>query len=227
MHDKLRMKSPTDFSDPEEWREYVRSTVPRDDIAFALAFGRTILFARFYEVRDQAFPIRFCAELSDLVSFQEPERTHALQALNDRIFADITRLTGGGAAQSIYQTSTDPVDTRHLIDDLLTFLARENPSFEIWTWYTEPSEKHPDASSQDEYVRESFGTVADEDVEFALLMAQLNKLLRCLKERNLALPPHTFSRSWFLHHVHGTERNVQARAVVQELIGMIEPCAFA
>ena len=226
MHDQLRMKSPTHFSDPEEWREYVSRTVPRDDIAFALAFGRTILFAHFYEVRKQAFPIRFCAELSDLVSFQEPERTRALMALNDRIFADIRRLLGG-AAQPISEANTDPVDTRYLIDNLQTFLARENPYFEIWTWYAEPSEKHPDTLSPEEFARESLGTAADEDVEFALLMAQLNKLLRHLRERNLALLPHSFSRCWFLHHLHGTERNALARTVVQELTETMEPCAFA
>lgn len=223
MQDKLRMKSPTDFRDPEEWRDYVSRTVPRDNIGYALAFGRTVLFAHFYEVRKQAFPIRFCAELSDLVSFQEPERTRALMALNDRIFADIRRLLGG-AAQPISEVNTDPVDTRYLIDNLRTFLARENPYFEIWTWYAEPSEKHP---SPEEFVRKSLSTAADEDVEFALLMAQLNKLICHFKDRSLAVPPNTFSRCWFLHRLCGAERNAQARAVVQELTETMDPCAFA
>ena len=45
------LKLPTDFSDPKEWRAYVRATVPPEDVEFTLAYGRTALFLRFYEVR--------------------------------------------------------------------------------------------------------------------------------------------------------------------------------
>ena len=92
MHHQLRMKSAADFTDVNEWREYIERTVPRDEVAYMLAFGRTILFARFYEVRNLAFPERFRGQLLKVVSLQEPERTKGLETLNDQIFADVTAL---------------------------------------------------------------------------------------------------------------------------------------
>jgi hypothetical protein len=209
MHDKVRTKSPADFSNPDEWRQHVERTVPPEEIAYTLAFGRTILFARFYEARNRALPHRFCADLAELVSLPEPERTCALEALNDRIFADMTRFLCS-TAQTEPQSGAGcgDVDSRRVIDELITVVQSNTQRWE-------------------EFVATSAGATEEGEIEFAVLMAQLGRLLLHFREQNLALPAHTFSRSWFLHCLRGAERNAHARAVVQDLTEALHPCAFA
>ena len=228
MHDQLRMKSPADFTDLTEWREYIERTVPRDEAAYVLAFGRTILFARFYEVRKRALPERFCAQLVKVVSLQEPQRTQGLEALNDQIFADMTELLCA-AAPTQSQRCADVVhaDPLRIVDDLFKFLAQKNPYFRAWVHYAERSVEHRKGKSWEEFAIESLGIASELDVEFALLMAQLGSLLVHFRAHNLPLPVDTVSRSWFLHYLHGAERNAQARAVVQALTETFHPCACA
>ena len=52
-------------------------------------------------------------------------------------------------------------------------------------------------------------------------------MLVLFRDRNLALPPLSFERIAFLHHLRGPERNLQARAVVQGLLEVIASCASA
>lgn len=228
MHDQLRMKSPADFTDLNEWREYIERTVRRDEAAYVLAFGRTILFARFYEVRNLAFPERFCAQLLKVVSLREPERTQGLEALNDQIFADMTELLCAAAPTRSRQCA-DVVDSepRRVVDDLFKFLAQENPYFRAWVHYAERSVKHSKEHSWKESATELLGVASEEDLEFAFLMEQLGRLLLHFREHNLTLPVDTVSRSWFLHCLHGAERNAQARAVVKDLTETLHPCACA
>jgi hypothetical protein len=215
MHNKLRMKSPADFADLNEWREHIERTVPRDEVGYVLAFGRTILFARFYEIRNLAFPEHFCAQLLKVVSLHEPERTQGLEALNDQIFADVTELLCRAAPMRSRQCAVDvDVDPRRVVDDLFKFLAQENPYFGAWVHYSERSVEHCKGQSWEESAIELLGVTSEQDVEFVLLMAQLGRLLFQFRDRNLALPVDTVSRSWFLHHLHGAERNAQARAVI-------------
>jgi hypothetical protein len=228
MHDQLQMKSPADFTDLNEWRDYIERTVPRDEAAYVLAFGRTILFARFYEVRKLAFPERFCAQLLNVVSLQEPIRTQGLEALNDQIFADMTELLCA-AARTRSRQCADVVDAhpRRVVDDLIKFLAQENPYFRAWVHYAERSVEHRKGKSWEEFAIESLGIASEQHVKFALLMAQLGRLLVHFRAHNLPLPVDTVSRSWFLHYLHGAERNAQARAVVQALTETLHPCACA
>lgn len=228
MHDQLPMKSPADFTDPKNWREHVERAIPRDDVAYTLAFGRTVLFARFYEVRNAVFPHWFCAELAKLVSLQEPERTHVLEALNERIFANMTELLCATArTRSRQRADVLDADPRQVADDLFTFLAQENPYYRAWVHYTERAVGHPEAQSWEEFANELLGVVSKQDLDFALLMEQLGRLLLQFRDHSLTLPVNTFSRSWFLHHLHGAERNAQARAVVQALTETLHPCASA
>ena len=228
MHDQLRMKSPADFTDPKEWREHVERAIPPDDVAYTLAFGRTVLFARFYEVRNVVFPHRFCAELAKLVSLQEPERTHELEALNDRIFADMTELLCATAqTRSRQRADVLEADPRQVADDLFTFLAQENPYFRAWVHYTERAVEHPEAQSWKEFAKELLGVASEPDLDFALLIEELGRLLLQFRDHNLTPPADTFSRSWFLHHLHAAERNALARAVVQDLTETLHPCASA
>ncbi len=228
MHEKLGIKSPAEFGDPDEWREYVARTVPPAEVAYALAFGRTILFARFYEIRNLVFPHRFCSDLVEITALEEPERTFALDSLNGQIFADLTQLLGN-VVQAKCRLHVDATDTgpRQLVDELHSVLVRENACFRSWVHYTEGTEGRLNAQSWEEFVRTSLGAASELDVEFALLMAQLGKLLAHFREQNLALPAHVFARSWFLHYLRGAERNAQARAIVQELTEALQACACA
>lgn len=222
------IKSPTDFIDPKEWREFVGRSVPAEDVPYALAFGRIVLFARFYEVRNQTFPLRFCAELASISSLREPERTHALEALNDRIFADMTRLLVAGCQPAPEEAENIiPGATGELLDDLLDYLGNENPYFGLWVDYTERARRDTVRLSWQELVTNEFGPSAEDEMEFALLMGQLGNLLHRFRARNLPLPPHHFSRIWFLHYLRGAERIAQTRALVQDLLEAMSPCASA
>lgn len=222
------MKSPTEFIDPNKWKEYVIRTVPAEEVAYALAFGRTVLFARFYEIRNRTFPLRFCAELAGIVSLQEPERTRSLEALNDQIFAEMTQFLvtaippGTGEAESML-----PSAEGELIDALLNYLAKENPYFGIWTDYIGQATRGAVRLSWHESVRNMLAPCTEDEIEFALLMGQLGDLLRQFRAHNLALPRHHFSRIWFLHYLGGAERNAQTRALVRDLVEAIQPCASA
>jgi hypothetical protein len=220
MTDKHSLKLPTDFSDPKEWRAYVRATVPTEDVDFTLAYGRTALFLRFYEVRGERLPEEFRAELTRIDGLSDPARTESLVTLNDRILAAMTRLLVTSPASSAFDGAGTP---RELLDNL----ARNNPCFALWTHYSKFVQQQPDAPCWEEYVANECKDGADGEIEFTLLMGDLGKLLALFRNRNLALPPHYFERISFLHRLRGPERNLQARAVVQGLLEVIASCASA
>ena len=84
------IKSPNDFSNHEDWEQYVLETIAAEQVAYALEFGRTRRFLRFYELRDKQFPDEFTDEVGRLQVLDDPERTDGLRTLNGRIFADMT-----------------------------------------------------------------------------------------------------------------------------------------
>ena len=228
MDRKPQLKSPTDFAHPDEWRQYVRQTVSPDEADYTLAFGRTILFARFYEVRNQPFPDRFLSELAAIGQLHDPERTEALEALNDRIFADMTQfLLAAKPKVSERVEISIPVSPCELIDELAAYLAKENPYYALWIQYTSLAERANGEFAWEEFVAQELGDGTKEETEFALLVGQLAKLLTFFRDRNLALPPHFSGRVWFLHYLPGAERNAHARALVQELAEAIRSCACA
>jgi hypothetical protein len=220
MTDKHSLKLPTDFYDPREWRAYVCATVPPEDVEFTLAYGRTMLFLRFYEVRGELFPDEFRAELTRIDGLGDPERTEFLVALNDRILAAMTQLLVTPPTSSAGNEARTP---RELIDNL----ARKNPGFALWSHYSKSIQHQPDAPYWEDYVANECKNGAEGEIEFTLLMGDLGKLLALFRDRNLLLPPLCFERISFLHHLHGPERNLQARAVVQGLLEVIASCASA
>ena len=228
MDRKLQLKSPTDFVHPDEWRQYVRQTVSPDEAGYTLAFGRTILFARFYEARNQPFPDRFLSELAVIGQLHDPERTEALEALNDRIFADMTQfLLAAKPKVSERVEISIPVSPCVLIDELAAYLAKENPYYALWIRYTSLVSEPNSELAWEEFVAQELGDGTNEETEFALLVGQLAKLLTFFRDRSLALPPHFSGRVWFLHYLPGAERNAQSRALVQELAEAMGPCACA
>jgi hypothetical protein len=222
------MKSPTEFIDPNEWKEYVIRTVPAEEVPYALAFGRTVLFVRFYEIRNQTFPLRFYSELAAIVSLQEPERTRSLEALNDRIFADMTQFLATSTPPKPAEIGNMlPVAEGELIDALLNYLAKENLHFGLWTDYIGQAKGRAGSLSWQQFVRKKLAPCTEDEIEFALLMGQLGDLLRQFRAHNLALPPHHFSRIWFLHYLRGAERNAQTCVLVRDLVEAMQPCASA
>ena len=224
MTEKHSLKMPTDFSDPKEWRAYVRATVPPEDVDFTLAYGRTMLFLRFYKVRGERFPEEFRAELTRIDGLSDPVRTASLVKLNDRILSATTQFLTTRAASSLGNETKAP---RELIDKLLDNLARANPGFALWTHYSKCVQQQPDSPCWEEYVANECADRVEGEIEFTLLMGDLGKLLALFRNRNLALPPHYFERISFLHRLRGPECNLQARAVVQGLLEVIASCASA
>jgi hypothetical protein len=224
MTDKHSLKLPTDFSDPMEWRAYVRATVPPEDVDFTLAYGRTALFLRFYEVRSERFPEEFRAELTRIDGLSDPVRTESLVALNDRILAATTQLLVTPTSSSAGGEAETP---RELIDRLLNNLAQNNPCFALWSHYSKFVQQQPESPCWEEYVANECKDGAEGEIEFTLLMGDLGKLLALFWDRNLVLSPLYFERILFLHLLRGPERNLQARAVVQGLLEVIASCASA
>jgi hypothetical protein len=224
MTDKHSSIFPTDFSDPIEWRAYVRATVQPEDVNFTLAYGRTALFLRFYEVRGERFPEEFRAELTRIDGLSDPVRTESLVVLNGRILAAMTQLLATPAASSAFDEAGTP---RELIDKLLDNLARNSPRFALWAHYSKLVQQQPEALCWEDYVANECGGGAESEVAFTLLMGDLGKLLVLFRDRNLALPPLYFERILFLHLLRTSERTLQARAVVQGLLEVIASCASA
>jgi hypothetical protein len=229
MTDKIPLKSPTDFADPKDWRAYIRESVPPEEVDYTLAFGLTTLFIRFYEERGLSFPVEFRAELNRIEDIREPERTALLEDLNGRIFAAMTQLLLGTsvAANSATVASVKPTGPRETIETLLDYLAKKNASFALWIHYTKQIQQTPDALTWEEYVAKEFNGANDPEAEFTLLMGQLGKILVIFRGRNLVLPALHLERIQFLHHLRGPECNLQARAIVQDLLEVIAPCASA
>ena len=227
MTERLLTKPPIEFAERSEWADPVRETSPREDAGYQNAFGRTILFVRFYEVRNRPFPRKFCAELATIVALAEPGRTRALEVLNRRIFADMTHFLLAAVQQQSDRAATQGADPEQGIDELIAFLRHQSSYFAMWTCYSEHHDAQPGLRSWEIFIAEMHLASPHLDIEFAHLTSQLGKLLHQYRAHRLALPPHLFSRVWFLHYLHGAERIVQTRAVVQELTEAIQPCAFA
>jgi hypothetical protein len=120
-----------------------------------------------------------------------------------------------------------PTSPRETVQNLLDYLVKKNPSFALWTHYTKQIQQTPNAPTWEEFVEKEFHGADDPEAEFTLLIGQLGKLLVIFRERNLVLPPLHLERIWFLHHLCGPERNLQARAIVQGLLEVIASCASA
>jgi hypothetical protein len=227
MTERLHNKLPIKFAERSEWADHVQGTSPQEDAGYQDAFARTVLFARFFEVRNQQFPRNFCAELVTIVALEEPGRTCALEALNRRIFANMTQFLFAAAQSQTDCAAMEGVDQEQGIDELIAFLLHENPYFAMWTHYSEHPDSQPGVRSWEKLLAQMQLASRHLDIEFAQVTAQLGQLLHQYRAHHLALPSHLFSRVWFLHYLRGAERIVQTRAVVHGLTEAIQPCAFA
>ena len=86
----MTRKTPSDFGSHDDWLTHVRSEIPLPEQPYALAVGRMDLFRSFYRIQGLPFPTQFAEEARRIVTMQDPERTAALEALNDLIFKSLT-----------------------------------------------------------------------------------------------------------------------------------------
>lgn len=232
MTDEIKMKSPTDFSDPEDWRAYVRASIPAEDVDYVLAFERTQLFLRFYDLREMKPPAEVQPELDRIAMFREPERTESLEAFNDRLLAAATMqlMVGNNTFNVAADHSDTSIDPRTQIITLIDYLVQTSPCFAFWRQYAKDAD-HATRLTWEEFVasmyRNALSKNTKSEAEYALLIGQLGKLLAHYRDENLYLPPLLYERIWFLDRLRGCERNLQARAVVQELIEAMKPCVSA
>jgi hypothetical protein len=221
-------KSPSNFRSHDEWLEHVRHEVPVPEQAYALASGRMELFRRFYRMRGVPFPTPFAEEFERIERLQDPERTVALEALNDIIFRSLTRHLFNRARRSISEVDAQlPATPKEQIEELLSHLARKNPYFALWSAYKTSVSNHSVAEEWEEYLLQELGTQSADGIAFTRAMVELDKLLNHFHHENRALPSLAFERIWFLHYLRGRERVSQTRAVLGMLTAELGACTFA
>ena len=137
----------------DEWLEYVRNEIPVAEQAYELAIGRTELFRSFYRIRQLEFPSPFAEELERIDKLHDPERTAALEALNDAIFRSLTKHLFECARPTNAENDVqEPVSPQAQIDQLLSHLAQRNPYFARWIEYKKGVADHEIVEKWDEYL---------------------------------------------------------------------------
>ena len=220
--------TPVNFSNHDEWFAYVRGEIPGAEQPYELAMGRAERFRSFYQIQRLEFPSQFALELERIDKLHDPERTAALDALNDRIFRSLTKhLIECARPTNAGNDVQEPVSPQAQIDQLLSHLARRNPYFAFWIGYKMGAAEHSIVEKWGEYLLQMLGAESADEVEFARAMVELDKLLGIFRDRNLALPSLGFERIWFLHFLRGPERMAQTRAVLGMLTAELAPCTSA
>lgn len=221
-------KRPSNFGSYDDWRTHVRSEIPLPKQPYALAVGRMDLFRSFYRMQGLPFPPQFAEELERIETLLDPERTVALEALNDLIFKSLTVYLFNRAQSptSIDEWRT-PAFPRRQIEELSRHLVQKNPYFALWTVYKRGVSDRSVAEEWDEYLLQELGTQSPEAIVFTRAMVELDRLLIVFHDENRALPSLAFERIWFLHDLRGPERMAQTRAVLGMLIAELEACTSA
>ena len=220
--------TPSNFSIHDEWLAYVRSEIPVAEQAHELAIGRSELFRSFYRVRQLEFPCQFTEELERIDKLLDPERTAALEALNDSIFQSLTKhLFECARMVSARSVAQAPVSPQAQINQLLSHLVQMNPCFALWMRYKKGAAEHSAVEKWDEYLLQKLGVHSPEEVAFAHAMVELDKLLGIFRDKNLTLSGHGLDRIWFLHYLRGPERMSQTRALLGMLTAELASCMSA
>jgi hypothetical protein len=224
----MTRKTPSDFGSHDEWLTHVRSEIPIPEQPYALAVGRTDLFRSFYRFQGLPFPIQFAEEARRTVTMQDPERTAALEALNDLIFKSLTVYLFNRAQSptSIDEWQT-PAFPRRQIEELSRHLAQKSPYFALWSSYKSGVSDRSVAEKWDDYLAQELGPHRTEEIDFTRSMVELDRLLSLFHDDNLPLPRLAFERIWFLHYLRGPERMAQTRAVLGTLMAELGACTSA
>ena len=221
-------RTPSDFECHDDWLTHVRSEIPRPEQPYALAVGRMDLFRSFYRFQGLPFPTQFAEEARRTVTMQDPERTAALEALNNQIFKSLTvyLFSRAQSPTSIYEWQT-PASPRRQIEDLSRHLVQKNPYFALWSGYKSGVSDRSVAEKWDDYLAQELGPHRAEEIDFTRSMVELDRLLTLFHDDNLPLPRLAFERIWFLHYLRGPERMAQTRAVLGTLMAELGACTSA
>jgi hypothetical protein len=224
----MTRKTPSDFRSHDDWLAHAHSEIPVPEQAYALAFGRMELFRSFYRVQGLEFPSKFVKELDRIDTLHEPERTVALEDLNNVIFRSLARDLFNRARPRISEDDAQrPASPQEQIRELLRHLSQNNPYFALWVAYKKGMNDHSVAEGWDEYLFQELGAESAEEIAFAYAMADLDKLLTLFYDGNRALPSLSVERIWFLDSLCGPERMLQTRAVLGMLTAELTACTSA
>ena len=221
-------KNRSDFENHDDWLRHVRREIPLLEQPYVLAFGRMDLFRSFYRMQRLPFPTEFANELKLIETMHDPERTRALDALNNGIFRSLTEVLFNGARSKVsINNRLTPAVARKPIEELLNHLGQKNPYFALWAAYKRGRSHRSVAEAWNDYLVQELGPECTEEIEFTRAMAELDGLLTLFHDDNLALPRLAFERIWFLHYLRGPERMAQTRAVLGMLLAELEACISA
>ncbi|KAA6465341.1 hypothetical protein DYQ86_05210 [Acidobacteria bacterium AB60] len=221
-------KIPSSFTSHDEWLEHVRQEIPADEQPYALAYGRMELFRTFHRMSGIPFPTQFTVAFEHIENLDAPERTVALESLNNTIFRSLTTHLFNNARQTIFADDTHlPAAPQKHIEELRSHLARKNPYFALWNIYKTGVSDHSVAAVWEEYLLHELGSRGVDEIDFARAMVELDKLLNHYRDENRALPSFAFERVWFLHYLRGPERMAQTRAVLGMLTAELRTCTSA
>jgi hypothetical protein len=224
----MTRKTPSEFGSPDDRLAQVRDDIPPAEQSYALAIGRMELFRRFYRMRGLPFPTQFTEELERVETMHDPERTPALEALNDLIFGSLTmHLFNRTRSKTSIDDRQTPASPRKEIEELSRHLAQKNPYFALWSGYKSGVSDRSVAEKWDDYLAQELGPHRAEDIDFTRSMVELDRLLTLFHDENLPLPNLAFERIWFLHYLRGPERVAQTRAVLGTLMAELGACTSA
>jgi hypothetical protein len=224
----MTRKTPSEFGGHEDWLAHVRSEIPLSEQGYVLATGRMELFRSFYRMQGLPFPAQFAQEARCTETMQAPERTVALEALNDLIFRSLTMHLFNRAqpTTSIDEWQT-PASPRGQIKELLRHLAQKNRYFALWIAYKRGVSDRSVAGGWDDFLVQELEPQCTEEIDFTRAMVELDRLLALFHDDNLPLPMLAVERIWFLHYLRGPERMTQTRAVLGMLMAELGACTSA
>jgi len=158
----------------------------------------------------------------------DPERTAALEALNDEMFRSLTgHLLDRARLRISEDDALRPASPREQIRELLRHLSQNNPHFALWVAYKKGMNDHSVAEDWDEYLLQELGAESAEEITFAHAMVELDKLLTLFYDGNRVLPSLSVERIWFLDSLRGPERMLQTCAVLGMLTAELTACTSA
>ena len=161
-------------------------------------------------------------------TIHDPERTLALEALNDLIFRCLTmHLFNRVRSKTSIDDRQTPASPRKEIEELFGHLAQKNGYFARWTVCKRRVSDRSVAEEWDGYLVQELGPQCAEEIAFTHAMVELDRLLTFFHDENLHLPRLAFERIWFLHYLRGPERMAQTRAVLGMLMAELEACTSA
>jgi hypothetical protein len=225
---KMTRKTSSEFGSHDDWLAHVRDEIPPAEQSHALAIGRMGLFRRFFRMQGLRFPTQFTEELERIETMHDPERTSALEALNDAIFRSLTaHLFNRARSTTSIDDRQTPASPSKEIEELFKHLRQKNPYFAHWAAYKRGVSDRSVAEEWDEYLLQGLGTQCAEEIAFTHAMVELDRLLTIFHDENQHLPRLAFERIWFLHYLRRPERMAQTRAVLGMLMAELEACTSA